>query len=1780
MPKFDLTANITARLLNKKSISSAIKSLGNQEISTKVRISNLKGTTDKIKNALKVAPVKIEFNTSSVKNVAQLRSSFAGLNTELKAVVKNIKTVDAIIGSLGQSFGRFGQTSKQVTKTRTEVQKLTTATKESGHAIAEFGKVAGLSLRRNTGFLLATTAVFGFTLAIKNAISEAIAFDKQLVKVAQVSQRSVSSLSSLNREITRLSTSLGVSSADLIDVAQTLAQAGFTATQTREALDALAKTTLSATFGDIQSTTEGAIALMTQFGVQAKELNGALGSVNKVSADFAVESEDIISAIKRTGGVFAQTSKGVVEGTDALEQFIALFTSVRATTRESAESIATGLRTVFVRLERPETIKFFKDLGVQLTDVNGKFVGPFQAIEKLSGAFSKLDTRSLLFARIVEELGGVRQAGKVIPLLTQAEVRIKALKSAQEGQNSVNEDAEQGQQALAVQIKKTREEFVALLRDISQTDTFRAITTSILELTNQLIGFADAVKPILPLIAGLAAVKGFNFGKEFFSKDAFPAGLKGRSNKKFATGGIVRGGRGGIDDIPANLTAGEFVIRKQAVKAIGVSTLKRLNNLGGNLISGGVSTTGRIGFASGGEADIIDAQLANRRKRLELLQSGSGNPQEKSSLEKEIKQLQTKKAILEKQGGSAIVAPITRREETRAKRVNQNRTRRNPAPVTLATTGLDGSSTSQVSNAVVARIKEQAINEVESFSLISKDDRVALSKATTQLTNSLSAQAQQSNKAKDATAQLVRTALTKSKVELITNQTARAIGNSQQNLFDNPPISFGKSTLLDGDEALLNNIANRPRGIQPNKKIDPRRVRKFEQISNTEINNLVDSFGVKKVQGNLFDDDIDFQETSNSNVSRTALRQANKTRSLKARIITSLPSLPSLDTRALSNSSAGRGILTGGRLTGRALSQTGRAATGTGAIFGIGIGGQILASQLEKRGKTEAAAGVSGGTSGALVGAQLGGAIGGGIGGLFGGVGAVPGAAIGAGLGAIGGAISGLVSSIKAARLDEQFKKLEDSFLKISGKAEQAAKNFDGRNVDELLNSFDGLSGKTVEKISSNVTNASIGGVRGVGIFSGDGVTAGSLLNGDNFLNAEGLKARKKALISIGKDTRSDLSGASDAALVATRALIENKGLSSEQAIEKLSPQAKTALAFKFANDGQLEALSLAGNTARGGSTQALNAEAERQLSQGSTAEFLKSLQTSAEAAKNFAKTMEKTSVETDLLVARLDNFSVVLDRISELGEGSRRQNEALLSRRGGGAGIANQQIENVFANSRAFTNKEVQGVIGRISSAGSSGAELGRALGGAKQLETKLPSVLNELNGKLKQLGNGPSSDTLIESAIQKNFGALPSVIQKSLTLQLQSKFGKPGQLDESLANGDVGQFAESFTKNVNEVGRKFVEVFNKNIADYQEVLNTFVSLNKEAAEAYDSRVQIEIEGFNSLKELSGNFLSVADRSRGANVQIGRLGSRAGLSGNFDVNSLIDKEGSLTRKLQGPFSGSADKIAESMTVLSIQQQSAVEALNQIVSNTSEQAALQADLNSIIDARGAARKVLEDFQFGSPTEQRKILRSVDLANQVREGQTLFTQRDRDEARVGQGILNTFAGAQGPEAAFALDQQFLKTTANSIAQELFGAIQDVGFNQGSDLNSFLFRRDDNFQGRLGQLNEVQQIRARAQEGLANINQRDANQFLQNGRNSFDAVQNNLFNPDGLLDRLNATLGQLPEEIKVGGNLAVNLTINGAEALANIQPEVTKLIKKELDKQLNQRLNPFTGETSPA
>jgi len=573
------------------------------------------------------ANVKLNISSQSARSVSTIKNRIDALNASLVQARNNVVGLDATLRNLSTSLSTISSSTAKVNTsfntTSHSVGQTTKNIKVATDEMAEFGKQAALAIRRFAAFSIVSTGVFALVNAVNSGLKAFVEFDKEMIKLQQVTGKGEIGLRSLEKEIRNLSTSLGVSSKSLVDVASTLAQAGLSADDTRVALAALAKTELAPSFDNLTDTTEGAIAAIRQFGIEAKDLEKALGSINAVAAAFAVESKDIIAAIQRTGGVFAASSKGVSEGTAALNEFIAVFTSIRQTTRESAETIATGLRTIFTRIQRAKTIDQLREFGVELTDLEGKFVGPYEAVKRLSAALGSLDPRDLRFSQIVEELGGFRQIGKVIPLIQQFKVAQEALNVAQKGQGSLYAAQITAQKSLAVQLAKVRENFLELVADIGKSKTFQGLFKVVTGLASGLIHLAGAFKPILPILAIFGAIKGISALTRFGT--GFVGGLR-RGGGLSAAGSNLGSSLSGAkekDKNDATQKASQAILDNTsaiktlttAINSLAANVLdnsKRLAaNNGQTLNSGGVvKKFARGGLVPGaGDSDTVPAML-------------------------------------------------------------------------------------------------------------------------------------------------------------------------------------------------------------------------------------------------------------------------------------------------------------------------------------------------------------------------------------------------------------------------------------------------------------------------------------------------------------------------------------------------------------------------------------------------------------------------------------------------------------------------------------------------------------------------------------------------------------------------------------------------------------------------------------------------------------------------------------------------------------------------------------------------------------------------------------------------------------------------------------------------------------------------------------------------------------------------------------------------------------------------------------------------------------------
>ena len=478
---------------------------------------NLNNVTKQISKKLgKVT--KIDLKIGNVAQLTTLNKQLTVLNNSLSKLNSGLSSTRGSVSSLGKSFNNTASGVNNAAKAQgtlnNQVTRANQALKNQAGLVGALGKRFGSVAKQAIAFGIISRPIYDLQRAFTGAVKDAVAFEKEIVRISQVTGKSVQQLQGLTEQVNKLATSLGISANELAETSRVIAQAGIRGKDLEQVLTALARSTLAPTFGKITDTTEGLIAAFGQFGLKGKDAEAVLGSLNKVSKEFAVEAEDLISVIRRAGGVFSQAagdSKGTVT---ALQELSAVFTAVRSSTRESADTIAAGLRTIFSRIQRRTTINFLKQFGVDLTDAQGKFVGIFPAFDQLSTKLDDIIKKgdALTLSAIAEELGGIRQIGKLLPAIAQFDKARKALTEAQKGAvEGLGADVSKSLDTIDNRVKRVRETFNQLIRTVFESDSFQNFSKNILASAESFLKFGndivEALEPVLPILSTLGAFK-------------------------------------------------------------------------------------------------------------------------------------------------------------------------------------------------------------------------------------------------------------------------------------------------------------------------------------------------------------------------------------------------------------------------------------------------------------------------------------------------------------------------------------------------------------------------------------------------------------------------------------------------------------------------------------------------------------------------------------------------------------------------------------------------------------------------------------------------------------------------------------------------------------------------------------------------------------------------------------------------------------------------------------------------------------------------------------------------------------------------------------------------------------------------------------------------------------------------------------------------------------------------------------------------------------------------
>lgn len=456
--------------------------------------------------------------TISAKNLKALQLKLSVSQAEKAKVHKSIQNY--FDGSDKQINVRLKvpnatKATQSIEQVASATQKVTRSTEEASAAQATFSSRLGRTSVRLAAYILPATAFFQIGRGIDFAAKSIVTYNRETTRLTQILRGNKQLANETARDILDLSVKYGQSAEELLQVGLTLAQAGdkFNAAtgDLRKAVEGVARTNLAATFGDTKVVVEGLIATISQFNLTGKDTNRVLDVANELAKSFAIESKDLFRAV-RAGGASFKIAGG------NFEEFAAVVTSVRQTTRLSAEQIGTALNTISLRLQRGKTREFLQSLGIEIRDASGEALGLVAQLNQIAKFLGEKKADSTVFGQIAEEVSGIRQGSKFIPLIKDlvkdfdglkntTSVFSEALLKAQGSAGSLSKDTVLGLDRIDVTINKVKASFASFFSKLSEDRTFRSFISSLGQIAQGLASILEVARPLIPFLLLLGTAK-------------------------------------------------------------------------------------------------------------------------------------------------------------------------------------------------------------------------------------------------------------------------------------------------------------------------------------------------------------------------------------------------------------------------------------------------------------------------------------------------------------------------------------------------------------------------------------------------------------------------------------------------------------------------------------------------------------------------------------------------------------------------------------------------------------------------------------------------------------------------------------------------------------------------------------------------------------------------------------------------------------------------------------------------------------------------------------------------------------------------------------------------------------------------------------------------------------------------------------------------------------------------------------------------------------------------
>lgn len=449
-------------------------------------------------------------NTSELSKAVQMTAELSQHlknATNINTGTLNFTEFSKSLTNSGKSITDYGRQLLQLgPQGQQAFTQLATAISKSDVPLARANTLLGqfwTTLKNTARWQISSSMLHGFMGALQGAYSYAQDLNRSLNDIQIVTQASDEHMAKFAEQANKSAKALSTTTTAYTKASLIYYQQGLNDQQVKERTDVTVKMA-NVTGQSAQQVSDQLTAIWNNFAEGSGNLEYYADVITALGAATASSSEEISRGLSKFAAIADTVGLSYENATAALA-------TITATTRQSADTVGTGLRTLFSRLQSlslGETLedgvnltkysKALETVGVSVLDLQGNLRSMDDILEDLGNRWDKIgDSQKVALAQTV---GGVRQYTTLMALMDNFDFYKQNQNIAKNSEGTLEKQQEVFEKSWLAAQKRMKAAGESLITDVFNDKAFIGFTdfiTGILNLLDKVIDKVGGLKPII-----------------------------------------------------------------------------------------------------------------------------------------------------------------------------------------------------------------------------------------------------------------------------------------------------------------------------------------------------------------------------------------------------------------------------------------------------------------------------------------------------------------------------------------------------------------------------------------------------------------------------------------------------------------------------------------------------------------------------------------------------------------------------------------------------------------------------------------------------------------------------------------------------------------------------------------------------------------------------------------------------------------------------------------------------------------------------------------------------------------------------------------------------------------------------------------------------------------------------------------------------------------------------------------------------------------------------------